>query len=39
MPWTMYGRMNEQDLEAIFAYLRTVKPISNSVVKFTAAAK
>jgi mono/diheme cytochrome c family protein len=34
MPWTMYGRMNEEDLAAIYAYLRTVNPISNTVVKF-----
>ncbi|HEY1024246.1 MAG TPA: c-type cytochrome [Sphingobacteriaceae bacterium] len=34
MPWTMYGNMKKNDLEAIYAYLRTVKPIKNSVVKF-----
>ena len=39
MPWTMYGKMEEEDLKAIFAYLKTVKPISNSVVKFTPVAK
>jgi cytochrome c2 len=39
MPWTMYGKMNEEDLAAIYAYLRTVKPINNTVVKFTAGAK
>ena len=39
MPWTMYGTMHEEDLKAIFAYLKTVKPISNTVVKFTPAAK
>ena len=39
MPWTMYGQMEEDDLVAIYTYLRTVKPISNKVVKFTAAAK
>lgn len=37
MPWTMYGKMNQEDLEAIFAYLRTLKPISNKVEKYTAA--
>ncbi len=37
MPWTMFGKMNEEDLKAIYAYLRTVKPIDNSVEKFTAA--
>ncbi|WP_264565090.1 cytochrome c [Flavobacterium sp. N3904] len=34
MPWTMYGGMKEQDLKAIYAYLKTVKPIHNSVEKF-----
>ena len=37
MPWTMYGQMEEDDLAAIYAYLKSVKPISNSVVKFTPA--
>ena len=39
MPWTMYGQMNTEDLAAIYAYLRTVQPISNKVVKFTPAAR
>jgi len=39
MPWTMYGKMDEDDLAAIYAYLRTVNPISNSVVKYTPAVK
>jgi len=39
MPWTMYGKMKEADLRAIYAYLRTVKPLDNSVEKFTAAKK
>jgi len=39
MPWTMYGTMTEQDLRAIFTYLKTVKPIRNTVVKFTGAVK
>ncbi len=37
MPWMMYGQMNEEDLTAIYTYLKTVAPISNSVVKFKAA--
>lgn len=36
MPWTMYAGMKEEDLKAIYAYLKTVKPITNEVVKFTA---
>lgn len=39
MPWTMYGQMTEEDLAAIYAYLKSVKPISNSVTKFVAAGK
>lgn len=35
MPWMMYRTMKEEDLKAIYAYLRTLKPISNSVEKFT----
>jgi mono/diheme cytochrome c family protein len=34
MPWTMYGHMTEQDLGAIYAYLRTLKPIHNPITKF-----
>lgn len=37
MPWTMYGNMETSDLEAIFAYLKTVKPIRNQVTKFSPA--
>jgi len=33
MPWTMYSGMKEDDLGAIFAYLNTVKPIENQVVR------
>ncbi len=34
MPWTMYAGMKTSDLEAVYAYLRTLKPVNNSVVKF-----
>ena len=37
MPWTMYAGMSRQDLGAIYAYLKTVKPIANKVVKFSEA--
>jgi mono/diheme cytochrome c family protein len=37
MPWTMYSGMKVEDLKAIYAYLKTIKPITNSVVKYTAA--
>ncbi|UFH34052.1 c-type cytochrome [Flavobacterium acetivorans] len=35
MPWTMYGKMKTEDLKAIYAYLKTIKPIKNEVVKFS----
>ena len=31
MPWPVYAKMNDDDLKAIFAYLRTQKPIRNVV--------
>ena len=34
MPWSMYGKMRDYDLKAIYAFLRTVKPITNKVEKF-----
>lgn len=34
MPWSQYGTMKEDDLKAIYAYLRTVNPISNKVEKY-----
>lgn len=32
MPWTMYGKMKEEDLKAIYAYLRTV-PAKNKQIQ------
>ncbi len=34
MPWTMLGKMKTSDLEAVYAYLKTLKPIKNQVIKF-----
>lgn len=34
MPWWRYGGMKESDLAAVYTYLKTVKPVSNKVVKF-----
>lgn len=31
MPWTNYSGMTESDLAAIYAYLRTVTPVSHSI--------
>ncbi len=37
MPWTMYSGMKEEDLKAIYAYLKSVRPFSNQVIKFSPA--
>ena len=34
MPWKTYAGMTDEDLSAIYLYLRTVKPIKNKVEKF-----
>ena len=31
MPWFNYRHMTDEDLNAVFAYLRTIKPIHNEV--------
>lgn len=31
MPWRMYAQLTDDDLKAIFAYLRTIPPIQNRV--------
>jgi len=36
MPWYKYSGMKESDLKSVYAYLRTVKPVNNAVVKFKA---
>lgn len=33
MPWSKYSQMTNEDLAAIYAYLRTLKPISNKISK------
>jgi mono/diheme cytochrome c family protein len=38
MPWTMYAGMTEEDLNAIYSYLRTVKPVTNQVEKHSKSA-
>lgn len=35
MPWTMFAGMTEEDLGAIYAYLRTVPPVQNRVETWT----
>ena len=36
MPWTMYAGMEPQDLKAIYAYLKSLKPVTNKVERYTA---
>ncbi len=35
MPWNMYGGMKQDDLEAIYTYLRSLDPIDNGVETVT----
>lgn len=35
MPWMMYSQMKAYDLKALYAYLRTVKPIEHQVIIYT----
>ncbi len=35
MPWVMYAGMTDEDLGAIYEFLKTVKPVSHEVSKFT----
>jgi hypothetical protein len=37
MPWGMYAGMKTSDLEAIYTYLQSVKPVKNAVEKFVPA--
>ena len=39
MPWTMYAGMTEQDLASIYQYLKSLKPVSNAVKRFTLPSK
>lgn len=34
MPWTFYADMTDEDLGAMYAYLRSLKPVVNRVTKF-----
>lgn len=35
MPWTMYAGMTEQDLGAMYDYLRTLQPVHNVIERWT----
>lgn len=34
MPWQEYRKMSDDELKAIFAYLKSIKPISNNVPEY-----
>ena len=34
MPWHTYSRMNEEDISAIYSYLRSLAPLDNKVTRF-----
>lgn len=36
MPWRNYSNMSEEELGAIFSYLRSIDPVENMVVRFSA---
>lgn len=36
MPWTVFAGMTEHDLGAIYDYLRTVRPVRQSVIKYSS---
>jgi hypothetical protein len=38
MPWQNYARMTDDDLKAMYAYLRTIPPVVNSVPESEPAA-
>jgi mono/diheme cytochrome c family protein len=39
MPWIMYAGMKDEDLGAIYEYLRTIKPVKNNVIKWQPTAR
>ncbi len=36
MPWDNYAKMDTSDLNALFAYLQTIKPVKQQIVKYSA---
>lgn len=34
MPWRYYSKMSEEELGAIFAYLKTLEPVEHSMIRF-----
>ncbi len=39
MPWPFYAGMTEEDLGAIYDYLKSIKPVKNRVERFTPASQ
>ena len=39
MPWPVYSKMTDEDLKAVFAYLKTVQPVRNFVRASPAAVR
>jgi mono/diheme cytochrome c family protein len=37
MPWSLYSKMTDTDLRAIYAYLQSIGPVENHVVRFDPA--
>lgn len=35
MPWTMYAGMTDEDLGAVYEYIKTIPPVQQNIVKFT----
>ena len=31
MPWVIYGKMNDEDLKSVYAYLQTLKPVKHQL--------
>ena len=34
MPWLMYSTMEEKDLKAIFAYIKSLRPVDQEIVRW-----
>jgi hypothetical protein len=39
MPWQGYGKMNDADMKTVWAYLRSIPPVSNQVPDYEPPAK
>jgi mono/diheme cytochrome c family protein len=38
MPWSQYSGMTDEDLNAVYVYITSMKPVKNKVVSFTTSA-